>query len=190
LVTVALDGENCWEYYPYNGYYFLTALYAALETHRQVRPTTYRDWLDGRSDPYPPMRAPATFGKLEHLVAGSWVGGHFATWIGSPAKNRAWDLLCAAKLGYDRVAASDSLSTERLRRASALLAACEASDWFWWMSDTNPALAVADFDRRFRGKLSHLYAALDLAAPPELAEPICRGGGQPEVGGTMRRATQ
>jgi alpha-amylase/alpha-mannosidase (GH57 family) len=188
LVTVALDGENCWEYYPYNGYYFLTALYGALETHAHVRPTTYRDWLAGRIESYPPARAPAAFGELERLVAGSWVGGHFATWIGSPEKNRAWDLLCAAKTSYDGVIAAGRLSREQLRRATALLAACEASDWFWWMSDTNPAHAVAEFDRLFREKLAHLYAALDLAAPPELALPICHGGGQIEAGGTMRRA--
>jgi alpha-amylase/alpha-mannosidase (GH57 family) len=187
LVTIALDGENCWEYYPYNGYHFLTALYGALETHRQVRPTTYRNWLDARTDPYPPGRAPAAFGKLEHLIAGSWVGGHFATWIGSPQKNRAWDLLCAAKTSYDRVTTGGGLYGERLRRATALLAACEASDWFWWMSDTNPAHSVADFDRLFRDKLTHLYAVLDVAAPAELAEPICRGGGERELGGTMRR---
>ena len=24
VVSVILDGENAWEYYPYNGYYFLT----------------------------------------------------------------------------------------------------------------------------------------------------------------------
>jgi alpha-amylase/alpha-mannosidase (GH57 family) len=86
------------------------------------------------------------------------------------------------------MATGGRLSDEQLQRATALLAACEASDWFWWMSDTNPAHAVADFDRLFRDKLAHLYAALDLAVPAELAKPICRGGGQPEMGGTMRRA--
>ena len=27
-LLVALDGENAWEYYPFNGWYFLRALYA------------------------------------------------------------------------------------------------------------------------------------------------------------------
>ena len=29
-VLIALDGENAWEHYPFNGYYFLRALYAQL----------------------------------------------------------------------------------------------------------------------------------------------------------------
>lgn len=32
-ILIALDGENAWEYYPFNGYYFLRALYAALADH-------------------------------------------------------------------------------------------------------------------------------------------------------------
>ncbi len=34
-VLIALDGENAWEHYPFNGYYFLRALYAALTDHPQ-----------------------------------------------------------------------------------------------------------------------------------------------------------
>jgi len=34
---------------------------------------------------------------LEALVAGSWVNGTLATWIGSPAKNRAWTILGTAR---------------------------------------------------------------------------------------------
>ena len=33
VVSVILDGENAWEYYPYNGFYFLDELYTALEAH-------------------------------------------------------------------------------------------------------------------------------------------------------------
>jgi len=29
------------------------------------------------------------------------VYGNFSTWIGSADKNRAWDLLCAAKQSFD-----------------------------------------------------------------------------------------
>ena len=29
-MLIALDGENAWEHYPFNGYYFLRALYALL----------------------------------------------------------------------------------------------------------------------------------------------------------------
>ena len=37
VVSVILDGENAWEYYPYNGYYFLNDLYEILENHASIR---------------------------------------------------------------------------------------------------------------------------------------------------------
>ncbi len=36
-LLVALDGENAWEYYPYNGFYFLRALYKALADHPRLQ---------------------------------------------------------------------------------------------------------------------------------------------------------
>src|SRR5262249_48187287 len=35
-VLIALDGENAWEHYPFNGYYFLRALYAQLANHPKL----------------------------------------------------------------------------------------------------------------------------------------------------------
>ena len=46
IVSMILDGENAWEYYPYNGYYFLNDLYEILENHAVIRPTTYRDYIE------------------------------------------------------------------------------------------------------------------------------------------------
>jgi alpha-amylase/alpha-mannosidase (GH57 family) len=118
-------------------------------------------------------------------VAGSWVYGDFTTWIGDPAKNRAWDLLCAAKAAYD--AAIGRLGKSAARQAEVQLRSCESSDWFWWFGDYNPAASVEAFDRLFRAKLTQLYRLLKLRPPPELEEPLCRGGGQQEAGGVMRR---
>jgi len=184
LVSVILDGENAWEWYPYNGYYFLEALYAGLAASTQVRATTYHDWLAAE-------RASSAngVGELGTLVAGSWVYGTFSTWIGSPEKNRAWDLLARAKRSFDAVIASGRLDDARRSRASEQLAICEASDWFWWPGDYNPAESVTSFDRLFRENLGRLYASLDLPAPPELSVPISQGGGRPEAGGAMRRAS-
>jgi alpha-amylase/alpha-mannosidase (GH57 family) len=185
LVSVILDGENCWEYYPYNGYYFLDELYGLLERHPSIRTATYADTLhaeeSGRPRPQP--------GTLPRMIAGSWVHGDFTTWIGSAEKNRAWDLLCAAKASFDLVIDSGRLAGDRRAAALRELAACEGSDWFWWMGDYNPAHAVATFDALFRANLRRLYALLDLPAPASLDEPISRGGGHPEIGGAMRRAS-
>ncbi len=181
VVSIILDGENCWEYYGYNGYYFLDALYEALEDHATVKPTTFHEVVQ-RPDLHP---AP-----LDRLVAGSWVYGTFSTWIGSADKNRAWDLLCAAKQAYDHVVASGRLDAGRVEAARRQLAACEASDWFWWFGDYNPSEAVANFDKLYRAALANLYALLQLPAPASLSQPVSRGGGHPESGGTMRRGSE
>jgi alpha-amylase/alpha-mannosidase (GH57 family) len=188
-VSVILDGENAWEHYPYNAYYFLGALYKALESHPAIRPTTFTAFLlasaHGAAAAGPP---PAAMRELDQLVAGSWVYGNFSTWIGSRDKNRAWDLLCAAKQSFDLVEASGRLDAERLAAAEQQLADGEGSDWFWWFGDYNPSVSVASFDRLYRAKLAHLYRLIGLPVPVALSEPISQGQGDPEGGGSMRRA--
>ena len=190
LVSVILDGENAWEHYPYNAYYFLSALYKALEAHPTIRPTTFDAYLracaNGIAAAGPP---PAAMHKLERLVAGSWVYGNFATWIGSSDKNRAWDLLCAAKQSFDLVKPSGRLGGEALAAAERQLADCEGSDWFWWFGDYNASASVESFDRLFRAKLANLYRLLELPVPAALSEPISHGHGAPEGGGSMRRGS-
>ena len=110
---------------------------------------------------------------LARVKAGSWVHGTLATWMGDPAKNRAWDLLCEAKLAFDRVMHSGALDADRRAAAERQLALCESSDWFWWFGDYNPAEAVSQFDRLYRRQLVNLYRLLGLEAPPTLAQPIC-----------------
>lgn len=183
LVSVILDGENCWEYYPYNGYYFLATLYGELEKHSALRTTTLAEYLERPAAP-----ARARDGKLERLAAGSWVHGDFSTWIGSREKNHAWDFLCAAKQSFDLVIASGRLDAQHAAAAARQLANCEGSDWFWWLGDDNPAPAVESFERLFRANLIQLYRLLGLPAPAALEQPLGRGGGHPEADGTMRRA--
>ena len=184
VVTVILDGENAWEYYPYNAYYFLSELYAKLESHPDIRTTTFHECVQGLSA----QDARVTPSRLHQMVAGSWVYGTFSTWIGSPDKNRGWDLLCDAKRSYDIVMASGRLNEEEMRLATEQLADCEGSDWFWWFGDYNSALSVASFDSLFRRNLSNLYHLLKLKAPEELQHVISVGGGAPAMGGTMRRS--
>jgi alpha-amylase/alpha-mannosidase (GH57 family) len=187
VVSVIMDGENAWEYYPYNGYYFLTELYSVLSQHAFIRTTTFKDYLE-ECGTEPHGRCAAT-GDLPSLVAGSWVYGTFSTWIGSPDKNRAWDLLCDAKRSFDLVMAGGRLSEAEQAAAHKQLADCESSDWFWWFGDYNPQHSVESFDKLYRENLANLYHLLKLPVPAQLAEPISRGGGVAEAGGTMRRAS-
>jgi len=177
VVSVILDGENAWEYYAYNGYYFLQALYTQLAEHPDIELTTFSECLDNK--------VKAT--TLPKLVAGSWVYGSFSTWIGDPDKNRGWDLLCQAKVTFDRVVATKTIEPEMMEALLRQLAICEGSDWFWWFGDYNAGGSVSDFERLFRLHLSNLYQMLGEEVPQVLSEVVSRGGGGIEQGGTMRR---
>ena len=180
-VLIALDGENAWEYYPFNGYYFLRALYAGLANHPDIELMTLADCVTRELKPAP----------LQRVKAGSWVHGTLATWMGDPAKNRAWDLLCEAKLAFDRALRSGTLNDSGRLAATRQLALCESSDWFWWFGDYNPQDAVSQFDRLYRRQLVNLYRLLGLEPPQVLSQPISTGRsapGAPEHGGVMQRA--
>lgn len=180
LIPVFLDGENAWEYYPYNGWYFFNDLYEALAGTPAITTVT----LSEATDRHRPRRR-----RLPGLTAGSWVFGTLSTWIGSPDKNHAWELLCDVKQCVDRALDSASLDAGQRQHILALLAVCESSDWFWWLGDYNAPESVSAFDHLFRDNIRALYRLLGLPAPTSLDHPISRGGGTPESGGTMRRAT-
>lgn len=180
VVPIILDGENAWEYYPENGYHFLTAMYERLAEHPGIELTTFSDYLDGGPEAV----------ELPDLIAGSWVYGTLSTWMGDADKNRGWDLLGEAKRAFDRVAASGRLDPARLRRAERQLAVCEGSDWFWWFGDYNPADSVRDFEHLFRQQLADLYRLIGEEPPDSLSRIISRGGGAPQLGGVMRRGQE
>lgn len=176
VVSIIVDGENAWEYYPHNGYYFLDHLYKTLSNHQLVRATTFSE-LTEKTKTH----------ELEKLCAGSWVYGSFSTWIGEPDKNRAWDRLVEAKLAYDSVINTAVLTKKEADKATRQLAICEGSDWFWWFGEKNSSDSVSDFDKLFRLQLKNLYMLLKLPMPENLDEPLSLGGGIAENAGTMVR---
>lgn len=184
VVTVVLDGENAWEYYPYNGFYFLSSLYEALSDHPFIVPDTFSGCsarlLEKQEEP--PV--------LETLVAGSWVYGTFSTWIGNPEKNAAWDILVEAKKTYDEAVASGQLNAAEYRQATRQLSICEGSDWFWWFGDYNAAESVRSFDRLYRLNIANLYHLLKRSVPSEVHQPLSMGSEAPDAGGAMRRGSE
>ncbi len=177
VISVIMDGENAWEYFPENAYHFLSTLYRELADHPLLEMTTYAELLD-RQQPTPT--------RLPHLVAGSWVYGSFSTWIGDKDKNRGWDMLCEAKLRVDAALSQKSFNAIQLAQIEKQLALCEGSDWFWWFGDYNPSQSVSDFEYLYRRHLTNLYALIEEPAPTYLTQVMSVGGGDMANGGVMR----
>jgi len=177
VVAIVLDGENAWEYFPFNGYFFLSALYARISASARLELTTFSRCAEA---------APAT--EIPSIVAGSWVYGTFTTWIGEVAKNRAWEMLCDGKRAYDEAVRAGQLTVDEQDAAARQLAVCEGSDWCWWFGEANPAEQVASFDGLYRRHLRNLFRLLKQSPPEYLSRPFAHGSGSPEMGGVMRRA--
>ncbi|GAB4372726.1 MAG: glycoside hydrolase [Elainellaceae cyanobacterium] len=161
LVTIALDGENCWEQYALDGKPFLESLYGLLSEHPSLQLVTVSEFLEK----FPPtVSLPA-----DELHSGSWVDGSFTTWIGDPAKNRAWDLLTQAR---QTLAEHPEATEANNPEAWEALYAAEGSDWFWWFGEGHSSNHDAMFDQLFREHLAALYQALNLPAPIDLRRPV------------------
>ncbi|HSN18939.1 MAG TPA: glycoside hydrolase family 57 protein [Gammaproteobacteria bacterium] len=176
VVTIALDGENAWEHYPNNGYFFLSALYRALSQDARFDLTTFSRCVED---------AGVTKRPLPQLVAGSWVYGDLTTWMGDPDKNRAWDMLVDAKSACHEALESRRFSEADVARIEQQLAVCEGSDWFWWPGDYNPEGVVAQFEHLYRLQLQGLYDLLKESPPDYLGTPFSRGKAGVQ-GGVMR----
>ncbi|ADU96944.1 glycoside hydrolase family 57 [Thermovibrio ammonificans HB-1] len=155
VVSVILDGENCWEFYRENGYPFREKLYRTL---------SQLEWVESVF----PSELEATE-KLERVVAGSWIGGNFLTWVGDREKNRAWELLGITKLNLEEERENDNY-----RKAKEKLLAAEGSDWFWWFGKGHYTPFSQTFDRLFRSNLIAVYKLLNKTIPQELFTPISR----------------
>ena len=161
VVTVALDGENCWEHYADDGAPFLEALYTALEGHARIRTVTPAEVLDARGPG-------AVLGTLH---SGSWIDSDFHIWIGHEEKNRAWERIAEAR--HDLVASG---STEEAHPGAwAALHAAEGSDWFWWLGVDHHTVDKAVFDRILREHLAAVYERRGADAPSWVDEPIAAG---------------
>ncbi len=151
-ITIALDGENPWLYYPEGGERFLRELFGRLnENPSGLTPMTF----DHVADTASPER-------LDRLHPGSWINSIFATWIGHHEKSHAWEVLAAVRTAL--------AETGGERPPSLLLA--EGSDWFWWLGDDNPTALAPLYDAIFRRHLADACAQAGIESPVDLAEPL------------------
>jgi hypothetical protein len=167
-VSIILDGENAWEYYPGNGRDFLRKFYRRVEQDSQIRALTASEAIEAAPDPP----------RLEGIFPASWISANFDVWIGHAEDVRAWDLLRDAREMYGRAAeraATDGAgSPVELARAYEAVLAAEGSDWCWWYGPEHGSSNDAEFDALYRKQLTEVYRALGENAPDALANPIKR----------------
>jgi alpha-amylase/alpha-mannosidase (GH57 family) len=169
VVSIILDGENAWEYYPQSGREFLRRFYDALQRDELIEPVTISEAIARHNE--------ADFGELHRLVPGSWIDANFNVWIGAPEDNRAWDLLAEARDYYDHHANRVSEAQRQIAWEELLIA--EGSDWNWWYGPEHHSANDRDFDELYRKHLSNVYHALEGIPPEELNTPIMSGVPRP-----------
>jgi alpha-amylase/alpha-mannosidase (GH57 family) len=189
LVTVILDGENCWEYYENDGKEFLNSLYKLLSDNPYIETVRISDFLNK----FPPKD------KINRLHAGSWIDGTFLTWIGENEENKAWELLDKTRtnLIYETVKQKKTISPilnpdnlkSDLEKAWFELYAAEGSDWFWWYGDDQDSTNDIAFDELFRKHLINIYKLIKKEIPPDLYLPIVKIGEEKPIQSLQRKFT-
>jgi alpha-amylase/alpha-mannosidase (GH57 family) len=152
LVTVAMDGENAWEYYVNDGHDFLEALYERLSNAKFLKTVTPSEYLK--------IHAPKF--QIKRLAAGSWIYGNFGKWIGNPTKVKAWEWLTEARGELEKI--KDNNTGIDLVLAWKQIYILEGSDWFWWAGED----PEGSFDRLFRTHLKNFYTIINKNIPEYL----------------------
>ncbi|HUZ46726.1 MAG TPA: glycoside hydrolase family 57 protein [Terriglobia bacterium] len=161
LISIILDGENAWEFYPGNGREFLKAFYGKVAADPQLKAVTASEALE--------LVEP---GRLEHVVPGSWINANFDVWIGADEDNRAWELLAEARGFFEWNKDRTTLAAESVRKARHEVWISEGSDWCWWYGPEHSSAHDEEFDLLYRKHLSNIYHMLGDSGPDELAVPI------------------
>src|SRR2546423_4489051 len=162
VVSVILDGENAWEYYPKSGREFLRRFYDALQREGGLEAVTVSEAIVRQRNISP----------LKSLVPGSWIGANFNVWIGAPEDNRAWDYLQAARDFFSQQSPGGEPAQRELAWEELLIA--EGSDWNWWYGPEHHSANDAEFDDLYRKHLANVYLTLGAAPPERLAQSIIR----------------
>ncbi len=165
VVTIILDGENAWEYFPKDGHNFLTELYRQLDSDAELETVTMTQaahQLEAR--------------PLPTLFAGSWVNNNFRIWIGHPEDNAAWELLSRTRQVVEAFGQEHpDYDAIKLAAAWRQVHIAEGSDWCWWYGDEHRGPHNKEFDRIYRGHLAAAYKYLGLDVPPAVLRPIYQG---------------
>ena len=171
LVTVALDGENAWEFYPRDGHDFLNALYTELSDAEDIVCTKIGPFLAENQQRRP----------LQRLHPGSWINASYDTWIGDPEHTDAWEVLAETRDWLEEFGRHHPQRHQQLAAAWREIMITEGSDWYWWFSRRHDSGMDAIWDNQFRLHLRNVYKVLEEKPPSHLFEPIIRRDEVPNV---------
>lgn len=162
VVSVILDGENCWEYYPNNGIEFLRTLYSYLSITSEIKTINFAEALDDGSNEF--------LKPINNIKAGSWIDGNFNIWISNPENIVAWNMLSRVRHLFEEM--KPTYSDELIDKIQEEFLIAEGSDWFWWYYPQHQAENKPDFDILFRWHLKNIYKLLGLEIPKVLFNEI------------------
>lgn len=161
LLTIALDGENCWENYIDDGTTFLKELYSLIESDETVETVLISDYLEKEKHDK----------RLEKIHSGSWINKNFQIWIGDPIKNLAWSYVKQVKDDLNNFIENNPNHPNK-ELAHGELSVAQGSDWFWWYGEPNDSGQDHIFDYLFREHLKNVYRYLEINYPVYLDCPL------------------
>ncbi len=160
-ISVILDGENAWEYYPNDGKEFLNGLYESFKESKNIKLITLNEATQIFKDKQ----------ILTKIFPGSWINHDFYIWIGHKDDRKAWQLL---KMTRDDLIKKNIQDKEILKKAWEEIYIAEGSDWNWWYGDDHSSKNDAEFDNLFRLHLMNVYKLINEPIPDILYMPITK----------------
>ena len=161
LLTIALDGENCWENYLEDGASFLKALYTLITEDESLETVLISEYLDKAKENK----------VLNKISSGSWINRNFKLWVDEPVKDLAWAYLRRVRHDFSEYVKREPLNPN-IEIARRELFIAEGSDWFWWYGEPNDSGRDNIFDFLFRTHLKNIYRCLGLDTPKYLDFPL------------------
>ncbi|MFA5146901.1 MAG: glycoside hydrolase family 57 protein [Candidatus Omnitrophota bacterium] len=160
IVTIAMDGENAWEYYEDNGRRFFETLYARLDdADEPFESTTISDYLAVE-----PARK-----TLTNIFPASWINHNFEIWIGEEQDNVSWEYLDRVRrdlMRFTKASQKDRKAYgEDIQKAWREFYIAEGSDWNWWYGGKAHAGKLNPFDVLYRTHLRNVYKFLKKPVP-------------------------
>lgn len=168
LLTIALDGENCWESYPDDGEIFVKTLYDLIENDKTLETVLVSEYLEKVE----------TKKTLKTIHTGSWINRNLKLWIDEPTKDLAWQYVIKTRedlLRYSQECKDESI----VKQAWDELYIAQGSDWFWWYGEPNDSGQDEIFDYLFRVHLINIYNFFNKPIPDYLNVPLSVHLGKP-----------